>query len=188
MTAPLPSMAVADLLLFSLLNSSALFVCAAGRWRPTTCARWPRPCGSPAWACGSTWSSCARVTRSDPWCEQRTWRMEIETAQAAAHPNQRRPSPLCLSPNSIHFSFPSHCSCCVTTVSLCVRLVVVRSVRRVHKVVVFLCDEYCQSPNCCIEMMEAVQHPEKVTICIIKNNINPKVTREHTQRYAERRR
>jgi hypothetical protein len=33
------------------------------------------------------------------------------------------------------------------------------------------------SMNCCVEMMEAVQHPEKVTVCIIKNNIHPQIMR-----------
>ena len=49
------------------------------------------------------------------------------------------------------------------------------TVKRVHKVVVFLCQEYCDSVNCCVEMMEAVQWPEKVTICIIKDNIDPEI-------------
>jgi len=56
-----------------------------------------------------------------------------------------------------------------------IRPMVRTTVRRVHKVVVFLCDEYCQSPNCCVEMMEAIQYPEKVTVCIIKNNIHPNI-------------
>ena len=111
---------------------------------------------------------------------------DTDSASSASEPASRLP-PLSLAEFDPFFPFP-HIVRVVSLLSLCVRLLVVRSVRRVHKVVVFLCDEYCQSPNCCIEMMEAVQHPEKVTICIIKNNINPKVTRAHTQRHAERRR
>jgi hypothetical protein len=67
----------------------------------------------------------------------------------------------------------------IDVVKLCpgdgIRPVVRTTVKRVHKVIVFLCDEYCQSINCCVEMMEAMQHPEKVTVCIIKPNIHPEI-------------
>jgi hypothetical protein len=56
-----------------------------------------------------------------------------------------------------------------------IRPMVRTTVRRVHKVIIFLCDEYCRSPNCCVEMMEAIQHPEKCTVCIIKDNVDPEV-------------
>lgn len=67
----------------------------------------------------------------------------------------------------------------IDVVKLCpgdeIRPLVRTTVKRVHKVIVFLCDEYAKSPNCCVEMMEAVQHPEKVTVCIIKDNVHPKI-------------
>jgi len=67
----------------------------------------------------------------------------------------------------------------IDVVKLCpgdeIRPMVRTTVRRVHKVVIFLCDEYCVSPNCCVELLEAVQHPEKCTVCVIKDNVKPEV-------------
>ena len=42
------------------------------------------------------------------------------------------------------------------------------TIRRVYQVVVFLCPEYCASPNCCVELQEAVKHSYKCIFCIIK--------------------
>ena len=41
-------------------------------------------------------------------------------------------------------------------------------VARVYRCVVFLCPEYIASPNCCIELAEAVQRPDKLLFCILK--------------------
>ena len=40
--------------------------------------------------------------------------------------------------------------------------------RNVYRAVVFLSPAYIKSPNCCIEFWEAVQRPEKLTICIMQ--------------------
>lgn len=41
-------------------------------------------------------------------------------------------------------------------------------VARVYRCVIFMCPEYVASPNCCIEMHEAIQRPEKLLFCILE--------------------
>lgn len=41
-------------------------------------------------------------------------------------------------------------------------------VAKVFKVVIFLTPAYCASPNCCVELIEAVQTPAKCIFCIIR--------------------
>lgn len=50
-----------------------------------------------------------------------------------------------------------------------IRPMVRTMVNRVYRVVVFLSPAYISSPNCCVELMEAAQHPEKLVVCILKD-------------------
>jgi hypothetical protein len=47
-------------------------------------------------------------------------------------------------------------------------------VNRVHRVVVFLSKPYVSSPNCCVEMAEAVLHPEKLIVCVL-DDVDPAI-------------
>lgn len=60
----------------------------------------------------------------------------------------------------------------VDTVKLCpgdeIRPMVRTMVNRVSRVVVFLSPAYCGSPNCAIEFVEAIQHPDKCLMCVVE--------------------
>ncbi len=47
-------------------------------------------------------------------------------------------------------------------------------VNRVHRVVVFLSKPYVTSPNCCVEIAEAVLHPEKLIVCVL-DDVDPNI-------------
>ncbi len=42
-------------------------------------------------------------------------------------------------------------------------------VRSVFRCVVFLTEEYTQSPNCCIEFLEAIHYPRKLIVCVLES-------------------
>jgi len=40
--------------------------------------------------------------------------------------------------------------------------------KRVYRCVIFLSKAYLGSPNCCVEIQEAIKHPDKITFCILE--------------------
>jgi len=50
-----------------------------------------------------------------------------------------------------------------------IRPVVRTMMNRVYRCVVFLSKPYLGSPNCCVEIQEAIKHPDKVTFCLLQD-------------------
>jgi hypothetical protein len=66
----------------------------------------------------------------------------------------------------------------IDIVKLCpgdeIRPLVRTMVHRVARVVVFLSPAYCNSPNCAVEFVEAIQQPKKCLVCVVQD-VDPSI-------------